>query len=171
LASPYQRALAIDDGCGEVTISLTYHAPSYTLARGDEVAQLSELRVEGQQISLQVDQTWVHARVLRVGELFHVFYGGTHYQLRWRDPLAHAGQQEAEAGRLTAPMPGKIVALLVDVGAVVERGAPLLIMEAMKMEHTIQAPSAGCVSELLYAVGDQVAEGAQLLILNTEVGA
>jgi 3-methylcrotonyl-CoA carboxylase alpha subunit len=171
LASPYQRALAIDDGCGEVAISLTYHAPSYTLVRGDETAQLSELRVEGQQISLQVDQTRVHARVLRVGELFHVFYGGVHYSLRWRDPLAHAGQQEAEAGRLTAPMPGKIVALLVDVGAVVERGAPLLIMEAMKMEHTIQAPSAGCVSELLYAVGDQVAEGAQLLILNTEVGA
>ena len=60
-------------------------------------------------------------------------------------------------------MPGKIIALLVAVGASVEKGAPLLIMEAMKMEHTIHAPTQGTVAELLYAVGDQVAEGAQLL--------
>jgi 3-methylcrotonyl-CoA carboxylase alpha subunit len=46
---------------------------------------------------------------------------------------------------------------------VVEQGTPLLIMEAMKMEHTISAPSKGSIAELLYAVGDQVAEGAQLL--------
>ncbi|MGB6054423.1 MAG: biotin/lipoyl-containing protein, partial [Burkholderiaceae bacterium] len=70
---------------------------------------------------------------------------------------------EAEGGRLTAPMPGKIVALLVEAGAKVDKGTPLLIMEAMKMEHTISAPADGSVEELLYAVGDQVAEGAQLL--------
>jgi 3-methylcrotonyl-CoA carboxylase alpha subunit len=77
--------------------------------------------------------------------------------------MAHAGEQEAAGGRLTAPMPGKIVALLVDAGAQVDKGTPLLIMEAMKMEHTISAPSQGKVTELLYAVGDQVTEGAQLL--------
>ena len=60
-------------------------------------------------------------------------------------------------------MPGKIVSLLVAAGIVVDKGTPLLIMEAMKMEHTISAPSKGSVAELLYAVGDQVAEGAQLL--------
>ena len=60
-------------------------------------------------------------------------------------------------------MPGKIVAVLVAQGDSVEKGAPLLIMEAMKMEHSIAAPAAGVVDELLYAVGDQVAEGAQLL--------
>ena len=80
----------------------------------------------------------------------------------WRDPIAHAGEAEVEGGRLTAPMPGKIVALLVEVGAIVEQGTPLLIMEAMKMEHTIHAPAQGTVAELLYAVGDQVAEGVQL---------
>jgi 3-methylcrotonyl-CoA carboxylase alpha subunit len=60
-------------------------------------------------------------------------------------------------------MPGKIVSILVAPDVVVEQGTPLLIMEAMKMEHTISAPSKGSISELLYAVGDQVAEGAQLL--------
>jgi 3-methylcrotonyl-CoA carboxylase alpha subunit len=77
--------------------------------------------------------------------------------------MARAGAAEAEGGRLTAPMPGKIVAVLVDNGKAVEKGAPLLIMEAMKMEHTIAAPAGGTVEEVLYAVGDQVAEGVQLL--------
>ncbi|MGZ3253933.1 MAG: acetyl-CoA carboxylase biotin carboxyl carrier protein subunit, partial [Burkholderiaceae bacterium] len=45
----------------------------------------------------------------------------------------------------------------------VEKGTPLLIMEAMKMEHTITAPAKGLVEEILYAIGDQVVEGAQLL--------
>jgi 3-methylcrotonyl-CoA carboxylase alpha subunit len=100
---------------------------------------------------------------VRDGDVFHIFTAGMHIVLDYNDPLAHAGAAEAEGGRLTAPMPGKIVAVLVDKGKTVEKGAPLLIMEAMKMEHTIAAPANGTVEELLYAVGDQVAEGAQLL--------
>ena len=68
-------------------------------------------------------------------------------------------------GRLTAPMPGKVIAVLVEPGASVEKGAPLLVMEAMKMEHTIVAPSTGKVGEILFSVGDQVADGAQLLVM------
>jgi 3-methylcrotonyl-CoA carboxylase alpha subunit len=105
----------------------------------------------------------VRGTVVRDGEMFHVFHAGEHFALTYNDPLAHAGEAESEGGRLTAPMPGKIVAVLVDKGKAVEKGAPLLIMEAMKMEHTIAAPANGVVEELLYAVGDQVAEGAQLL--------
>ena len=60
-------------------------------------------------------------------------------------------------------MPGKVVALLCAKGDRVTKGQPLMVMEAMKMEHTIAAPANGEVSELLYAVGDQVAEGAQLI--------
>ncbi|MBN9114503.1 MAG: acetyl-CoA carboxylase biotin carboxyl carrier protein subunit, partial [Pandoraea sp.] len=62
-----------------------------------------------------------------------------------------------------APMPGKVIAVLAQVGAKVEKGAPLLVMEAMKMEHTISAPEDGEIEEVLFAVGDQVPEGAQLL--------
>ena len=76
-----------------------------------------------------------------------------------------AGDNAGEGGRLTAPMPGKVVALLAQPGQKVEKGAPLLILEAMKMEHTITAPHDGVVEELLYAVGDQVAEGGELLRL------
>lgn len=81
------------------------------------------------------------------------------------DRLAHAGEVHAEGGRLTAPMPGKVVSFAVKAGDKVTRGQPLAVMEAMKMEHTIAAPADGTVQELLYAPGDQVAEGAELLTL------
>ncbi len=83
------------------------------------------------------------------------------------EPLAHAGEGAAEAGRLSAPMPGKVIAFLVQPGDRVEAGQALAVMEAMKMEHTIAAPHAGTVEELLYAVGDQVDEGGELLRLAT----
>ena len=81
------------------------------------------------------------------------------------DPIAHAGEGAAEAGRLTAPMPGKVIAFLAQVGQAVKAGQPLAVMEAMKMEHTIASPRDGTVQELLYAVGDQVNEGGELLRL------
>jgi 3-methylcrotonyl-CoA carboxylase alpha subunit len=60
-------------------------------------------------------------------------------------------------------MSGAIVAVLVKAGDTVARGAPLLILEAMKMEHTIVAPTAGIVSAIHYRQGDQVPEGADLI--------
>jgi 3-methylcrotonyl-CoA carboxylase alpha subunit len=81
------------------------------------------------------------------------------------DMFAHAGEAHAEGGRLTAPMPGKVVSFAVKVGDKVKSGQLLAVMDAMKMEHSIAAPKDGTVAELLYAPGDQVAEGAELLTL------
>ena len=103
--------------------------------------------------------------VYRRGEEDHVFAGQGAAVVAAHDPLAHAGEGESEGGRLTAPMPGKVVSFAVQAGEVVRKGQPLAVMEAMKMEHTIAAPADGQVLELLYAPGDQVAEGAELLKL------
>ena len=81
------------------------------------------------------------------------------------NPATAAAPQAGLGGRLTAPMPGKVVAMLAKVGDQVQQGQALAVMEAMKMEHTLHAPHAGVVQELLYAVGDQVAEGGELLRL------
>jgi len=81
------------------------------------------------------------------------------------DLLAHAGDAAGGGGKLSAPMPGKVVQLLVKPGDAVTQGQALAVMEAMKMEHTLHAPRDGVVSELLYRVGDQVPEGAELLRL------
>jgi 3-methylcrotonyl-CoA carboxylase alpha subunit len=107
-------------------------------------------------------------RVFIDGDTFHVFCNGETRAFEWQNLLAHAADAEHGEGRLTAPMPGKVIAVLVEAGAVVEKGAPLIVMEAMKMEHTIGAPTAGKIAEVLYAVGDQVADGAQLLVLEPQ---
>jgi 3-methylcrotonyl-CoA carboxylase alpha subunit len=103
----------------------------------------------------------VHA----VGEQVAVF-GETGSALATEiDLVAHAGDAAGEGGRLTAPMPGKVVAFLAAAGDTVKRGQPLAVMEAMKMEHTLSAPRDGVIAELLYAVGDPVNEGGELLRL------
>ncbi|MEG0881965.1 MAG: biotin/lipoyl-containing protein, partial [Janthinobacterium sp.] len=117
----------------------------------------------GNELHIKLGERAVHGTVLRDGEQFHVFTHGLHHTLHYSDPMAHAGEVEAEGGRLTAPMPGKVVAVLVNKGQDVKKGEPLVIMEAMKMEHTIAAPHDGLVEDVLYAVGDQVADGAPLL--------
>ena len=93
----------------------------------------------------------------------HVFAARGATKIVAIDRLAHAGDTHAEGGRLTAPMPGKVVSFAVKAGDKVAKGQPLAVMEAMKMEHTIAAPADGTVEELLYAPGDQVTEGAELL--------
>ncbi|MFO1312859.1 MAG: acetyl-CoA carboxylase biotin carboxyl carrier protein subunit [Burkholderiales bacterium] len=65
-------------------------------------------------------------------------------------------------------MPGKVIATLVEPGTEVAKGAPLLILEAMKMEHTITAPAAGTLKAFKFAVGEQVIEGAELVDFKQE---
>jgi 3-methylcrotonyl-CoA carboxylase alpha subunit len=105
------------------------------------------------------------ATVYAQGETDHVFTPQGATQIVAIDLLAHAGEAQDEGGRLTAPMPGKVVSFAVQAGDKVSKGQALAVMEAMKMEHTIAAPADGVVAELLYAPGDQVAEGAELLKL------
>jgi 3-methylcrotonyl-CoA carboxylase alpha subunit len=111
------------------------------------------------------ERRWTLA-VYAEGERITVFAPDGTLALQEFDAIAHAGEGASPGGRLTAPMPGKVVALLAKAGDAVKAGQPLAVMEAMKMEHTIAAPRDGTVAELLYGVGDQVAEGAELLRLN-----
>ena len=121
-----------------------------------EVAGGIDLQFAGQRQTVQV---W------RQGETDHVFCALGATQIVDVDLLAHAGESQAEGGRLTAPMPGKVVSFAVKAGDKVTKGQALAVMEAMKMEHTIAAPADGTVQELLYTPGDQVTEGAELLKL------
>jgi len=103
--------------------------------------------------------------VYQLGEQVYVFAPAGSAQVTVVDTLSHAGEGHAEAGRLTAPMPGKVIAYLVKKGDAIKTGQPLAVLEAMKMEHTIAAPRDGTVAELLFAPGDQVSEGGELLTL------
>jgi 3-methylcrotonyl-CoA carboxylase alpha subunit len=140
-----------------------------------------QVQVQGQTESLQFERSKkdgakgalditfgaqrIQAQVYDHGEVLHVFTPLGATSITRVDALAHAGDTHSEGGRLTAPMPGKVVSFAVKAGDVVKKGQPLAIMDAMKMEHTIAAPTDGVVAELLFAPGDQVTEGAELLRL------
>ena len=79
---------------------------------------------------------------------------------RFPDP-----SEAAHAGSLTSPMPGVVVRVLVEAGAEVVARQPLLVLEAMKMEHEILAPAAGTVAELRVTEGAQVETGAVLVVI------
>ncbi|MCG6876790.1 MAG: acetyl/propionyl/methylcrotonyl-CoA carboxylase subunit alpha [Betaproteobacteria bacterium] len=117
----------------------------------------------GETLRAWLDDRTVAARVVRSGRTIDIFQGAEHHTLELHDPGLHELEASGADGGLAAPMPGKIIAVLVEAGATVEKGTPLLILEAMKMEHTIKAPAGGTVKELLYGVGEQVEEGAELL--------
>ena len=150
--------------------SLTYLHDGSLALRVGEVAGLlvfSQSKKGEQGIDIQMDIQFagqrLKAEVFTQGEVDYVFTRRGATQITAIDLLAHAGETHAEGGRLSAPMPGKVVSFAVKAGDKVEKGQPLAVMEAMKMEHTIAAPADGTVLELLYAPGDQVAEGAELL--------
>jgi 3-methylcrotonyl-CoA carboxylase alpha subunit len=159
------RRFAFEFGGQRHDALLTYqHDGSLRLAIGDVVGTL-EFRREGDALDLRFNDLREHVQVHADGEADHVFARRGAASIVSIDLLAHAGETAAEGGRLTAPMPGKVVSFSVKAGDKVAKGQPLAVMEAMKMEHTIAAPADGTVAEVLYAPGDQVAEGAELLKL------
>jgi 3-methylcrotonyl-CoA carboxylase alpha subunit len=102
-------------------------------------------------------------RAVRDGKDWHVLCDGVYRRLSLK--LELAGPDVEAAGSLTAPMPGRIVKVMTKPGAAVGKGEALLILEAMKMEHTITAPADGKVKTVHYAAGEQVLEGAELVTL------
>ena len=147
---------------------LTYqHEGSLQLALNGQLMSLHiEPAADGLLVTLNGQRA--HLQVYRLGEQVHLFSACGATQITVIDLLAHAGVAQHEAGRLTAPMPGKVLSFAVQAGDKVSRGQALAVMEAMKMEHTIAAPADGVVAEILYAPGDQVQEGAELLRLQAK---
>ena len=124
----------------------------------------------GDGIAITLDGVERSARVVPLGRQRYVYVDGQLQKLDLVDPLAHAAEEDSGGGHLTAPMSGTIVAVLVKAGDAVAKGAPLLILEAMKMEHTIAAPADGTVSAVHYRQGDQVSEGADLIDVESTAG-
>jgi 3-methylcrotonyl-CoA carboxylase alpha subunit len=162
-----RRRLAFSDEHGACQLDVTYHAHGWTLQSGDARHALALASRDGGRCVIRLDGRQLAGTVRREGDVLHVFADGRHHALSWADPLAHTVAEEAAHGRLNAPMPGKVIAVMASAGQHVKKGEPLVIMEAMKMEHTIAAPFDGVVEEVLYAVGDQVADGAPLLAFET----
>ena len=163
LNTTYRRTLTLNSAADAHDVVIEYARDGYVFHYDGTSTALAITANEGSGMSIRFGEHTMTADVVRAGDELHVFHNGRHRALALADIIAQSAAAEVETGKLTAPMPGKLIAIHTAAGARVERGAPLLVMEAMKMEHTIVAPSDGVVSEVLYAVGDQVVEGAELV--------
>ena len=95
-----------------------------------------------------------------------VFMHGQHHSLEISDPLHVADDGESGSGGLSSPMPGTVLDVFVEIGQAVVAGTALMLIEAMKIEHTITAPFDGVVSEIRFRAGDQIpAEGVELAVM------
>ena len=160
-----------------------------TLRLGDEVQPVGvayvsgghELTIGGQSLTVrgqfgpsgtvhaQIGERRVSAAVVTSGEKRQVFFEGRSWPVTVVGALSAGGGGDDHAGGLKAPMPGKVIALIAAAGSVVEKGTPLLVLEAMKMEHTISAPAKGLVKAFHFAAGDQVTDGVDLVDFEVEV--
>ncbi|HWI99982.1 MAG TPA: biotin carboxylase N-terminal domain-containing protein [Burkholderiales bacterium] len=152
------------EGESEHPVRVLFSASGLRLAVHGKEHAFAGKPLDDAALSIRLDERTYRARVLRDGDDWHVFAGGDYRRLTLRHGLS--GQdEEARRGSLAAPMPGRIVQVMSRPGETVKKGQPLLILEAMKMEHTVTAPADGIVKEIHFAAGEQVLEGAELVTL------
>ncbi len=166
---PARDRLRMADEAGEISeVVITHGADGYHLSLpGGAATASAEVAADGR-LRASIDGQQLSATVVRHGSEIHVFSDAISAHVTLLDPTAQAAGDDATAGSLEAPMPGKVVQVLVESGAAVKAGQALIVLEAMKMEHTITAPADGVVGEIRYAAGELVDGGAALLVLAGE---
>jgi 3-methylcrotonyl-CoA carboxylase alpha subunit len=157
-----QRVFAFRHGPTEHKVTLTYGSSPATLAIGAHEFGFAYSAGDEGGIDLTLDGT--RSQVLAVIE-GHELYARTRngrFDLHWVDPFGGDDEEQVGEDRIVAPLPGTVVALLAEVGATLEKGAPILTLEVMKMEQTLRAPFAGVLKVMKCKVGDIVQEGVEL---------
>ncbi|UTH72919.1 acetyl/propionyl/methylcrotonyl-CoA carboxylase subunit alpha [Chromobacterium sp. IIBBL 290-4] len=151
----------------EHTATLRHQADGFIVAV-DGQSFAARARLQGSQLLAVLDGSAIKATVARHGAQRVLFENGERLAVEWVDPYAYAELGVHGETHLKAPMPGRVVALLAEIGEKVAKGSPLLILEAMKMEHTITAPGDGVVQDFYFAAGEQVNDGDELVDFTAE---
>jgi 3-methylcrotonyl-CoA carboxylase alpha subunit len=158
-------------GTGWQDFSLATTDDTFTLRAelGDSLrldgADIEGARWDGDAVAFMLEGRAIRARVLRDGDALDVVLDGATHALRHHDPRAPAEAAETAGGRVIAPMPGRVLRLLVAVGDRVARGDVLLLIEAMKVQMRITAPADGTIAAIGCAAGELVEDGAELVTL------
>jgi 3-methylcrotonyl-CoA carboxylase alpha subunit len=150
------------------TAEMTFTAGRLTAVAVDALAPLtvSDLSFSGGLlVAACIEKVRLQARYFRDGARLHLWTKGYHWELVLDDPRLKEFSTTAAQGGLTTPLPGVVAAVLTKVGQEVRAGDVLMVIEAMKMEHSISAPYDGTVKVLHFSHGDRVPEGSQLLEL------
>jgi 3-methylcrotonyl-CoA carboxylase alpha subunit len=158
-----RREIKLRAGEVEKVVTAAYDGEAFQLEFEGQRSTAAGRFAGGSELRVDLGGRRINVTVVSANEKRHVFIDGVCFVFAAIDPLFHAGSGGGAEGGLTAPMPGKVIALIAQVGVRIEKGAPLLILEAMKMEHTIAAPVAGVVKAFRFNVGEQVSDGAELV--------
>lgn len=129
-------------------------------------ASPSAVKLQGEVLQVERDGLRQQHQAIRRGDTLYLHYAGELRSVQRFDPIAEVEASHSQHGGLTAPMNGSIVRVLVAVGQQVEVGTALVVLEAMKMEHSIRAAHAGTVKALYCHEGEMVSEGAVLVELD-----
>ncbi len=165
LPARWRLQFDLDDGLTSVSVQIDGDA--LECRTGEQTYAVSGRRLANGGLRISIDGLVSDVAVVEQAGVLYLFDGTARYRLARHDPIAAAEQGEG-AGGLTAPMPGKIIAVKVAAGDVVAKGDALLTLEAMKMEHTIHAPVAGTIAKVFFGQGDQVDDGAELVSFEAE---
>ena len=160
-----RQELVFRDGAEQRLVGARYQAGSWLLQFDDHTILAQGERRADAAMSIVLNGVRKQITVLDNRAETAVFFDGESWRLVEVDPLAAGAGEDPTAGRLTAPMPGRVTQLMVEPGVRVRRGQPLIVIEAMKMEHTVTAPADGVVEAVRFAPGDLVEEGAELIAL------
>ena len=144
---------------------------SYADAGGAHVVDMTALHVivDADGVRCQIGDEHRSYSIHTVDDHHYIDSALGHTQLR-EVPRFPEAKVHASVGSLRSPLPGSVVQLLTAVGARVAAGDVLLSLEAMTMEHTIQAPYDGVVSAIHVEIGQQVETGEVLVVVDGEVG-
>ncbi len=141
-------------------------ADKATRQEGGPRLELAGVALTENTVSVVLDDERHSARWFRRGPQLHVWICDTHHELLIEDPHTREFTASASTGGLTTPLPGVVAAVAVQEGQAVAAGEVLMVVEAMKMEHSITAPYDGVVRAIYFARGDRVPEGSELLALS-----
>ena len=151
----------------EHTAEMTFAGGHLNAVSVDARAPLavSDLSFSGGLVAVCIEKVRLQARYLRDDTHLHLWSAGNHWEVVLEDPRLKEFSSTAAHGGLTTPLPGVVAAVVAKVGQAVRAGETLMVIEAMKMEHSISAPYDGTVKVIHFAPGDRVPEGSQLLEL------
>ena len=155
---------------GEWNTTVSYGDGRMTLKLGEAEHAFAFARGDVQAVDCIVDGARSRAVAVWEGRSLYLRTANGRFEWAWVDPFAVEQFDHSGEDKIVAPLPGTIVALLAEEGAALEKGAPILMMEVMKMEQTLRAPFAGTLKRLKCKVGDIVPEGAELAEIEAAAG-
>jgi 3-methylcrotonyl-CoA carboxylase alpha subunit len=158
-----QRVFSFRQGQGaEQRAILQYGSGPSTLTVGDRELAFAYSPVGEGEIDLTLDGVMSRIVFVIEGHELYLRTRNGRFELHWVDPFGGETEEQAGEDKIVAPLPGTVVALLAEEGAKLEKGAPILTLEVMKMEQTLRAPYAGVLKKIKCKVGDIVGEGVEL---------